>query len=381
MSFKRVSFILTAVLIFGLLAGCTADTGFQDNPSPTNTAQVQTPEPTSVPPEPEISADFLLLMKSTKAKLAVTNSDNAFQWHSSNDSVVSVDDSGRVAALSEGAATITAASGNITLSCTIVVAAQEKPEASIIPDLSDQYGPPYVIKVNRAANCVTIYASEDGVNCDIPIKAMICSTGEATPLGTFRLGYKAKWNRLVGYVWGMYASHVTGDILFHSVPYDDASPDTLPAEEYNKLGTTASHGCIRLTVADVKWIFDNVPSWTQIIIYDDTSDPGPLGKPQLIPMPETSTWDPTDPNPDNPWILGTPEIRYYGPKTLSIGESIDLRSCVSASDSCGANISEDIFIAGYVDISSPGDYAVTYSVTDAAGKMAELTVTISVIGA
>lgn len=31
-------------------------------------------------------------------------------------------------------------------------------------------------------------------------------------------------------------------ILFHSVPYDKMNPYTLSTEEYNKLGTTCSHG-------------------------------------------------------------------------------------------------------------------------------------------
>ena len=62
-------------------------------------------------------------------------------------------------------------------------------------------------------------------------------------------------------------------------------------------------GCVRLTVADAKWIFDNVPIGTLVEFYD-SSDPGPLGKPgaQKISSNEKFRgWDPTDPDPNNPW--------------------------------------------------------------------------------
>ena len=39
----------------------------------------------------------------------------------------------------------------------------------------------YYIKVNYTANVVTIYGKDDSGNCTKPIKAMICSTGSATP--------------------------------------------------------------------------------------------------------------------------------------------------------------------------------------------------------
>ena len=47
----------------------------------------------------------------------------------------------------------------------------------------------YQIKINKQQNCVTIYKS--GANGKYkPVKAMVCSTGYATPVGTFPLGEK-----------------------------------------------------------------------------------------------------------------------------------------------------------------------------------------------
>ena len=63
-------------------------------------------------------------------------------------------------------------------------------------------------------------------------------------------------------------------------------------------------GCIRLTVADAKWIFDNCPLGTSVEFYS-SSNPGPLGKPSAKKISSYGkplmNWDPTDPDPNNPW--------------------------------------------------------------------------------
>lgn len=86
------------------------------------------------------------------------------------------------------------------------------------------------------------------------------------------MGNIRRWN-----FW-RYSTRIIGGILFHSVPYTSESEDSLEYWEYDKLGTTASLGCVRLSVADTKWIFDNCEVGTQVEFYT-SSDPGPLGKP------------------------------------------------------------------------------------------------------
>lgn len=68
-------------------------------------------------------------------------------------------------------------------------------------------------------------------------------------------------------------------------------------------GTSASMGCIRLTVEDAKWIYDNCKSGTTVGFYS-SEDPGPLGKPEtkiISDNEECRNWDPTDPADNNPW--------------------------------------------------------------------------------
>lgn len=143
------------------------------------------------------------------------------------------------------------------------------------------------IMVNKQSSCVTVYKG------DTPIKAMICSAGESTPEGTFYMQSQWDWLMLIKGQYGRYCSQISGDYLFHSVPYNSMDIYDLDTEMYNDLGTLCSHGCIRLKCEDAKWIYDNCTTGTEITIYND-SNPGPLGKPGFTEIPQDQTWDPTD---------------------------------------------------------------------------------------
>ena len=74
--------------------------------------------------------------------------------------------------------------------------------------------------------------------------------------------------------------------------------------EYNKLGNGASAGCVRLAAIDAKWIYDNISSGTVVKIYDSDELPPGVVKPTAIKIDENDVrrgWDPTDPDPSNPW--------------------------------------------------------------------------------
>lgn len=166
---------------------------------------------------------------------------------------------------------------------------------------------PYLIRVNRLANCVTIYSKDSSGQYTIPIKAMVCSVGldDGTPLENGQITDKYDWRLLFGNVYGQYAVRFNGHIMFHSVPYMATTKDSLKEGQYNLLGQPASQGCIRLSVVDAKWIYDNCDRGTKVEVYD-SADPGPLGKPVSIQIDPNSIykgWDPTDPDPANPWNM------------------------------------------------------------------------------
>ena len=161
---------------------------------------------------------------------------------------------------------------------------------------------PYSIDILRNENVVVVYGKDSGGSYTMPVKVFVCSTGSATPRGNYSLGWKTPWRALFGYVYGQYAMHINGNILFHSVPYKRMAKDTLKSAEFNKLGTAASMGCIRMAVADVKWIYDYCPSGTAVHIFD--VDELTFEKPEQILLDledERACWDPTDPDPENPW--------------------------------------------------------------------------------
>lgn len=169
-------------------------------------------------------------------------------------------------------------------------------------------GPLYYIEVNRSQNVVIIYSRDRNGNYSNIAKVFVASTGapdSETPLGTFATADKYETLLLVGNVWGHYAVRINGPYFFHSVPYfTKGSPwDNLEYLEYNKLGSGASAGCVRLAVADAKWIYDNISYGTTVKIYDSDTLPDGVTKPSAIRIDENSInrgWDPTDPDPNNP---------------------------------------------------------------------------------
>ncbi len=166
---------------------------------------------------------------------------------------------------------------------------------------------PYYIQVNIQDQVVTVYGLDETGNYTVPLKAMICSTGAATPVsGVYATSSKYEWHTLFYNVYGQYATRIVGSILFHSVPYATyGDPSSLLTEEYDQLGTATSAGCVRLTVADAKWIYDHCGEGT-LVEFKNTSDLSELSvaTPRKLAdvEAELKKWDPTDMVPENPWM-------------------------------------------------------------------------------
>ena len=237
----------------------------------------------------------------------------------------------------------------------------------------------YYIKVNRATNVVTVYNTGD----NSPVTAFTCSTGGSnTPLGTFTTSDTYVWHTLVGPTYGQYCVRITGGILFHSVwYYNNKDKASMSNEEFNKLGTAASHGCIRLQLKDSKWIYDNCGSGTKVTIFDGTSADDPLGKPAVIKIQSTEKmgWDPTDPDPSNPYASCRPSISAAGTKrVLNVGDVWEPLYGITAKDSLGGDATGYLKWYGNVDTSKAGKYKIIYQVTDLLGRSRSYAVTYTV---
>ncbi len=182
---------------------------------------------------------------------------------------------------------------------------------------------PYYVTVNLTDNIVTVYEKDEKGDYTVPKKAFLCSVGKSTPEGSFQTSQKYDWRFLFGDVWGQYATRITGHYLFHSVPYFEKDKSALEYEEYNKLGTTASMGCIRLTVKDAKWLYDNCPIGTTVKMYrGDVEEPLQPAAVQKLNVKDTARrgWDPTDPDAKNPWRKG--EMRQLAVEPSLFGSEV-----------------------------------------------------------
>ncbi|MBO8142803.1 MAG: L,D-transpeptidase [Firmicutes bacterium] len=109
---------------------------------------------------------------------------------------------------------------------------------------------------------VVVYRGETAV------RRMVASAGlpgQETPKGVYRLQNRGEqffsWRyRQGGYYWVRFL----GNYLFHSVPFDEQG--RLLTEEEAKLGCPASHGCVRLSLDDARWFYDNVPDGTLVVV-------------------------------------------------------------------------------------------------------------------
>lgn len=82
-----------------------------------------------------------------------------------------------------------------------------------------------------------------------------------TVVGQFSVGMK-------GYSFGSgytcyYWTQFYGDYLFHSVLYNQGTRDLMDGT----LGQPASLGCVRLAIENAKWIYDNIPTRSAVVVY------------------------------------------------------------------------------------------------------------------
>lgn len=157
---------------------------------------------------------------------------------------------------------------------------------------------PYLIKINKELNCMTIYAQDGGNGYIIPVKSFLTSVGDDTPVGTFKTPEKYRWRLMIHDVYTQYATRLGAGlpILIHSIIYDAANPMSVWASTYNNMGIARSAGCIRLVSGDAKWVYDHCALGTTVQVYN-SSVAGPFERPTIAyEIPFEQTWDPTDPN-------------------------------------------------------------------------------------
>ncbi len=133
---------------------------------------------------------------------------------------------------------------------------------------------PYAVTVDVRNQVVIVYGLDDEGGYTNIVRQMICSTGmvgSPSDVGVWITnGRRARWA-----YFSLYGSHaqfwtrINENIAFHSVIYNAVDYSALSVKSYNKLGQRASHGCIRLLVADAEWVYENIREGTAITITEE----------------------------------------------------------------------------------------------------------------
>ncbi|CUQ19901.1 L,D-transpeptidase [Clostridium baratii] len=122
----------------------------------------------------------------------------------------------------------------------------------------------YLLYVDTNSQLTHIYKGSSN-NWSL-FKSLKCSTGKEgseTPSGVYTIKNRDTWFFSKKFnQGGKYWVQFDGDYLFHSLPFAE---DQKTIVDYT-LGEPASHGCIRLSLEDSKWLYDNIPTDTKLII-------------------------------------------------------------------------------------------------------------------
>ena len=183
----------------------------------------------------------------------------------------------------------------------------------------------YWIGVDVKNQRTTIYSTADNsvVHC------WLCTTGASatpTPQGTFYLpeakgSERKEWFSFTR-SWVKYAVRYTRRLYFHSILFRKADDNSMMTGTLHHLGKKGSAGCVRLEVQHAKWLCDNCPTGTMVVIYSGVDDPRITSILGHQPSLETT---PSLPAP--PIVTGL-TLSAAGPITMNKGETLQLYAAV-----------------------------------------------------
>lgn len=160
----------------------------------------------------------------------------------------------------------------------------------------------YKISIDLTNQICTVY----GVYSDGSLKGIMSEfvstarKGKTTPIGNFKIqgasgGLKAKYRTCKlsgGKTYAEYACRFKGAKMMHGVPYKTRNTKGyVYKNEFNKLGSVASAGCVRMPIKMARFIYNNCPIGTPVVVFKGKAGNYPMGKPKKYTA--TSNVDPT----------------------------------------------------------------------------------------
>lgn len=263
------------------------------------------------------------------------------------------------------------------LVCTFIMSISERYIIEVMADEGD-----YMIKVNAAKNCITIYEKGSTGEYTVPVKSMACSVFEGIEGETeYSVMSKTEWKRMADRTYSHYVLQIDRNIHICTSPFTAQANDTLDKDKFNVIGEGTSAQNIWVNSADAKWLYENCANGAIVQIYRNDESEGPLGKPDTIKLNDTSlypNWDPTDDNENNPWLSHSAKIEGVRDLEIMQSEEINLLADIKGYDICGNDISDKIIIMGTYDFKKEGQYLITYYLKDATGSQVNQTANLFV---
>jgi peptidoglycan hydrolase-like protein with peptidoglycan-binding domain len=127
----------------------------------------------------------------------------------------------------------------------------------------------YRLNISLEDQRVYVYKLGDDKQYSL-VETFVCSTGYygPTPTGVFTTtGPARRWHFFKEFnIWAQYAYSIEGDILFHSVLFKNRGGKPTSGSVW-ALGQKASHGCVRLSVQNAKWVYEHCKRGTVVTVY------------------------------------------------------------------------------------------------------------------
>ena len=124
----------------------------------------------------------------------------------------------------------------------------------------------YLILVNLSTQKTAVF--KGSTNNWMLMREFTCSSGTSehpTPTGEYKTTIHDLYFDSYGWRCWYATGFIGGLYLFHSSPYYQADEPKSVADR--TMGKPSSHGCIRLTLEDAKWMYDTLPLRTKVVIF------------------------------------------------------------------------------------------------------------------
>ena len=139
----------------------------------------------------------------------------------------------------------------------------------------------YFIYLDTGNQIVSVYEKDDAGEYTRVVRRMICTSGRTeidpeipedqgtpTPSGTWHVGARERFGKFASFEneYARYWTQIVDGVYCHSIMFGARSADTLKRSAYAKLGSSGSHGCVRLLVEDAKWLYYYACPGTRITV-------------------------------------------------------------------------------------------------------------------